>query len=98
MYIPLVRDDYIFSLAQQTNLTIPHHQSTYIGTGEYTFLARAKNSSNVISEKAEFRFTIQTPFYQTIFAYIVYLIIGISLIYLFVIWRIYSVKKSKQKT
>ncbi len=49
--------------------------------GSYTFLVRSNSSPNKITE---FTFTIKPPYYRTIWAYIVYIIIAVLLFYLII--------------
>lgn len=65
---------------------------THLNHGDYTFKARAKNASNIISDIAEFSFTIKTPFYKSIYAWGLYVTALIGLIYLIVVSRLYAVK------
>ncbi|MDR7212246.1 triple tyrosine motif-containing protein [Flavobacterium piscis] len=48
---------------------------------EYIFHVRAKNIYDVVSEEAVFKFEILPPWYRTIWAYILYLILFCALIY-----------------
>jgi serine phosphatase RsbU (regulator of sigma subunit) len=55
---------------------------TNLAEGEYTFKVRAKNIYDQISDVAEFTFTIQPPWYRTGWAYLLYTIAMILLVYI----------------
>jgi ligand-binding sensor domain-containing protein/DNA-binding CsgD family transcriptional regulator/cbb3-type cytochrome oxidase subunit 3 len=56
---------------------------TNLSAGSYTFKVRARNHHDNISPEASYSFTINPPWYQTIWAYLVYLLIFVYLIYYF---------------
>lgn len=56
---------------------------TNLSAGNYTFKVRARNHHDNISPEASYSFTINPPWYQSIWAYIVYLLIFVYLIYYF---------------
>lgn len=55
---------------------------TNLPSGKYSFKVRAKNLYNVISDEANYTFTILPPWYATWWAYLVYLLILGFLIFL----------------
>ena len=57
---------------------------TNLFEGKYLFLVRAKNVYGQVSEIGSFSFRISPPWYRTILAYIIYIIVFIISIYLFV--------------
>ena len=61
---------------------------TNLFEGKYLFLVRAKNVYGQVSEIGSFSFRISPPWYRTILAYIIYIIVFVISIYLFV--RIYT--------
>ncbi|MFY0624999.1 MAG: hypothetical protein JXR07_01810 [Reichenbachiella sp.] len=65
--------------------------------GKYVFQVRAKNSSNTVSEVAEFDFIVLTPFYKSYIAYVLYIAVFFFSIYLFIIWRMNSIKRANRK-
>ena len=52
--------------------------------GDYTFKVKSKNLYGEISEIAEFKFIILPPWYRTVWMYIIYAILGITIIVLIV--------------
>ncbi|HIE16159.1 MAG TPA: hypothetical protein EYP69_04455, partial [Bacteroidales bacterium] len=74
-----------------SNLT-PSRSITYtnLSPGNYTFKVKAKNIYNNYSKPATFSFTILPPWYMTWWAYIIYVVLLVLLIYISVI--LYSVK------
>jgi hypothetical protein len=54
---------------------------TNLREGKYTFYVMAKNIYNIESTIASFNFAISPPWYRTIWAYILYVIIGLIVIY-----------------
>jgi serine phosphatase RsbU (regulator of sigma subunit) len=61
---------------------------TNLFEGKYTFMVRAQNVFGQVSEVGKFSFKITPPWYRTIFAYLVYVIIFVFSIYTFV--RMYT--------
>jgi serine phosphatase RsbU (regulator of sigma subunit)/ligand-binding sensor domain-containing protein len=55
---------------------------TNLHEGDYTFKVKAKNIYNQISRETFFKFTILPPWYRTFFAYTVYVLIFLFLIFL----------------
>ncbi len=68
---------------------------TNLPPGQYTFSVRAKNIYGQITNPATFQFSIKKPFYQTIFAYILYFLLLAVILY--VIVRVRSQKLIKEK-
>ncbi|MFD2874157.1 triple tyrosine motif-containing protein [Mucilaginibacter ximonensis] len=56
---------------------------TNLAAGNYTFKVKARNHQNNESAVYSYSFTINPPWYQTIWAYILYLIIIVYLLYAF---------------
>ena len=65
-----------------TKATLKEYTNLWEGT--YTFKVKASNIYDIKSNEASFRFTILPPWYRTIVAYIVYLILSILLIFIVV--------------
>jgi serine phosphatase RsbU (regulator of sigma subunit) len=63
--------------------------------GNYTFQVKAKNIYNVESSIKEFRFKITPPFYRTIFAYIIYIVLFAMIFWLAI--KLYTRKLLKDK-
>ncbi|MBI4646232.1 MAG: SpoIIE family protein phosphatase [Bacteroidia bacterium] len=53
---------------------------TNLNEGDYVFKVRAKNIYGIVSETASYAFTILSPWYRTVWAYIAYVILSIVLI------------------
>jgi len=68
---------------------------TNLDEGEYVFNVKAKNIYDQQSTIAQYKFRIKAPFYRTIFAYIIYVILSILLIFLVV--KIYSRRLINEK-
>jgi serine phosphatase RsbU (regulator of sigma subunit) len=68
---------------------------TNLDAGEYTFRVKARNIYGSQSEEAAFAFRVKPPWYQTAWAYSVYLIAGIGLIALIV--RLYTRRLAREK-
>lgn len=65
--------------------------------GQYSFEVKAKNIDNIWSEPYVFDFVILTPWWQTIWFQLLFLIIVSSAVYLFIRWRILRLKQQKDK-
>ncbi len=61
---------------------------TNLFEGKYTFMVRAQNVFGQISEIGKFSFKITPPWYRTIYAYIIYILVFVFSIYTFV--RMYT--------
>jgi signal transduction histidine kinase len=69
---------------------------TNLPNGEYTFRVRAKNVYGSLSSVTEYRFTIGAPWYKTWWAYTLYILFLISIIYIATILNTHRLKL-KQK-
>lgn len=69
---------------------------TNLPSGTYNFKVRARNAYGDISDYAEFGFTIETPWYATIWAYAMYVILGIIGVVFIVRWRGRKLELEKQ--
>jgi len=65
-----------------------------IASGTYNFLVKSKDIYGNESEIAEYKFIINPPWYNTVWAYIVYFILFIAIVYLVVML---SIKRLKAK-
>lgn len=72
-----------------------YKEYTNLHAGTYTFMVKAKNVYGIESNIAKFEFTILPPWYRTIWAYIVYIFLGITLIILIVKWYTRRLEKEK---
>lgn len=64
-----------------------YKEYTNLPAGQYHFHVRAKNIYNNLSEEAVYTFEILPPWYATWWAYVLYALIGIGLIYTIIRWR-----------
>ncbi|MBI3136876.1 MAG: SpoIIE family protein phosphatase [Bacteroidetes bacterium] len=68
-----------------------------LGEGEYTFHVKAMNYYGYESEPVSFSFTILPPWYRTIWAYIIYFLLFVLLIYVIIRLSIRRVKQQKEE-
>ena len=76
----LVGQDTAYSLWNKEN----HVVFTNLWEGNYVFKVRAKNIYGVISSESSFGFTIESPWYRKYWAYLIYFIVLIVIVYLIV--------------
>ena len=67
-----------------------------LNSGNYTFNVRAKNLYGDISEESSFSFAINTPWYLTWWAYLIYALLAVALIYMIVRTRT-GILRDRQK-
>lgn len=70
---------------------------TNLPENEYVFHVRAKNIYDVVSEEAVFRFEVLPPWYRTIWAYILYLILYSVVIYLIIKYQKSVAERDRQQ-
>jgi serine phosphatase RsbU (regulator of sigma subunit) len=68
---------------------------TNLNKGKYTFNVKARNVYGVESDIASFEFTILPPWYQTVIAYIAYVILAVLIVY--VIVKLYTRRLEQEK-
>ncbi|MBO7594306.1 MAG: SpoIIE family protein phosphatase [Salinivirgaceae bacterium] len=68
-----------------------------LSEGLYTFMVKARNIYGVESNVAEYTFRIKPPFYRTIVAYILYVIILVALVYGIVKWNTRRLIEEKKR-
>ncbi|MGV3509869.1 MAG: triple tyrosine motif-containing protein [Sphingobacteriaceae bacterium] len=69
---------------------------TNLPYGEYTFRIRAQVNNGTISPISSFSFEIEPPFYASVWAWIVYAILLIVLIYFIRVWYFRKLKKHQE--
>jgi GAF domain-containing protein/CheY-like chemotaxis protein len=69
-----------------------YKEYTNLPPGEYHFHVRAKNIYNKLSAEAVYSFSIQPPWYRTWWAYLLYALVAIFIIYLFINWKVRQLK------
>ncbi|MBI4646687.1 MAG: SpoIIE family protein phosphatase [Bacteroidia bacterium] len=77
----LDQNDIAFSQWQPENRIL----LTNIPEGKYTLIIKAKNCYGIESKLQSFMFTILTPWYRTVWAYITYVIAAVFIVYL-IVW------------
>ncbi|MFD1256660.1 ATP-binding protein [Mucilaginibacter terrae] len=89
---------YLQGFDADTTTWVKQQQKEYsnLPAGEYTFHVQAKNVFGFISREATYRFTITKPFYQTIWAYLIYALV-LAVIILLVV-RLRSQKLLREKS
>ncbi len=76
--------------------TISHKEYTNLSKDEYVFHVRGKDLYNQISDEDTFQFRVLSPWYATIWAFIIYIIIISLIIYQIIRWRSRRLIKEKQ--
>lgn len=76
--------------------TATKKEYTNLSYGNYKFKVRSKNVYGETSDFAEFDFTIETPWFATIWAYSIYVIVGVTAIFLIFRWRSRKLEHEKQ--
>jgi class 3 adenylate cyclase len=72
-------------------------QYSKLKAGNYIFKVHALSVTGVVSENTEFGFYVQHPFYFTLPAYLIYLLIFCFAILVFFRWRMWVFLKNKEK-
>ncbi len=68
---------------------------TNLDAGRYTFFVKARNIYGIESKPATFTFSVLPPWYQTIWAYLGYVIVAVSLVILIVKWYTRRLEQEK---
>ncbi len=78
-----------------------HHQFkksyTNLPAGEYTLYARAKNTFGFLTERALMKIKIHPPIYQTTWAYVIYILVWLIVMFVAIRYRTQQLRKSKEK-
>lgn len=77
--------------------TIPQKDFTNLPYGDYEFKVRAKVNDTEISEISTFSFEVSPPFYATIWAIMVYLMLFSIAVYIIREWYFKKLKKHQEK-
>ena len=67
---------------------------TNLNEGDYQFIVYAKDVHGNISNSAKFKFTVNTPWYKTIWAYTIFILLGFGIV--IVIVKVYSQRLRNQ--
>ena len=70
---------------------------TNLSKGTYTFQVKARNVYDVESKTSTYLITILPPFYYTWWALSIYIILSCLLIFLFIQWRIATLRRQKKQ-
>ena len=88
----------VFGIKQESNWSNwsekTEKEYTNLSEGDYVFKVKAKNIYGIESKELDYSFSISPPWYRSIIAYFVYLLLGIFLIWLIV--RFNTVRLQKQ--
>ncbi len=76
--------------------TTTKKEYTNLSYGTYKFKVRSRNVYGDTSDFAEFDFTIETPWFATVWAYSMYVILGVASIFLIIRWRGRKLEREKQ--
>jgi len=74
-----------------------YKEYTNLSAGNYVFHVRAKNIYNKLSKEAVYSFTILAPWYATWWAYLLYAMLAVLLIYLFLKYRTRQLKEKHKE-
>lgn len=77
--------------------TLNQKEYTNLPAGTYTFRVKAKNHWNTESEETFFTLTIVEPWYQTLWAFLLYGLLVITLVIFFNRWRSNSLRDSNRR-
>jgi signal transduction histidine kinase/ligand-binding sensor domain-containing protein len=70
---------------------------TNLREGDYTFHVKARNIYDVESQEATFDFSINPPWYRTVFAYLLYIVLGGSFVWIIVRYRTRQLKLQQKE-
>ncbi|GLB49396.1 hypothetical protein Y10_17640 [Neptunitalea sp. Y10] len=78
--------------------SMPFKEYNLLPAGTYTFRVRARNTLGIQTTPASFTFTILPKWYQTKLAFFLYVILGISSLFLVIILVKRKIRRENQKT
>jgi len=70
---------------------------TNLDEGRYTFMVKARNIYGNESHPARFEFTVQPPWYRSLWAYLGYILLAFALVVVIVQWYTRRLKKEKER-
>gem|GEM_PF-3588710 len=70
---------------------------TNLREGEYTFKVKARNIYGTETEVSSFRFRILAPWYRTIWAWIIYIVAGVFLLWLIIKLNVRRLEQAKER-
>lgn len=71
-----------------------YQEYTNLHEGSYVFHVKARNVYGQVSDEAQYSFTILPPWYRSVFAYILYIVASLSLVWFIV--KIYSARLKRE--
>lgn len=74
-----------------------YKEYTNLPTGDYHFHVRAKNIYQQLSEEAVYSFSINPPWYKTWWAYLLYAIVALAILYTIVKWRTHQLHEKHRE-
>jgi ligand-binding sensor domain-containing protein/signal transduction histidine kinase len=95
-----IRYQYILEgLDKQWSTITTDNRADYrnIPPGDYTFKVKAISKAGIWSEVFEYPFTVHPPWYRSMLAYIIYGLTALALIYGFIQWRTWRIRKEKDE-
>jgi signal transduction histidine kinase len=72
-----------------------YKEYTNLPEGKYTFHVRAKNIYRQVSEEATYTFTIDPPWFRSWWAYVLYVLAALIVLWLIISWRVRVLNKEK---
>ena len=86
------KDDDWRSITNKTDFTY-----TNLDPGHYSFMIKSSNNDGEWNESpVVYRFSIETPWYKTIYAYLSYILLGGLILYVFIKIRMMQIQKEKE--
>ncbi|GCC51744.1 hypothetical protein SanaruYs_19730 [Chryseotalea sanaruensis] len=76
---------------------LPQKEYTNLPAGNYTFKIKARSLQNIVSEEGTLPFSVQVPWYQSVWTYAFYFIGGTFLVISIVRWRSNSLRIANQR-
>jgi signal transduction histidine kinase/DNA-binding response OmpR family regulator/ligand-binding sensor domain-containing protein len=75
----------------------PQKEYTNLDAGSYTFRVQARDVYGNLGREEIFRFRVLPPWYQTWWAFLLYALASLSLVFLTVRWRSWKLRQEKQR-
>ncbi len=76
--------------------TITQKEYTNLPKGSYVFKVRARDIYGVVSKECSYAFRIRTPWYATVVAYVIYVLLALGIIFLIIRMRSRQLMKEKK--
>ena len=74
-----------------------YKEYTNLPTGDYHFHVRAKNIYQKVSEEAVYAFSINPPWYKTWWAYLMYAIVALAILFFIIKWRTHQLHEKHRE-